>query len=110
MESESGAFTPYNETLPFVNMTAKQVNYEPAWKKPRYEEDNLKLRTCTHEDLNEKLYEPGFYEWDRERLSTMIDGLMCIENLNLINLKGQYRHDDGRFLKITLETCNDTNI
>ena len=64
------------------------MKFEPAWSdKPRYEEDNLNLRTCTEEDLNEKLYEVGFYEWNRERLSTMIDGLMCIEKLNLINFE-----------------------
>ena len=38
--------------------------FEPAWSdEPRYEEDNLNLRTCTEEDLNERLYEVGFYEW-----------------------------------------------
>ena len=32
--------------------------------------------------------------------------MMCINDLEGIDLKGQYKHDDGHFLNLSLEKCS----
>ena len=32
--------------------------------------------------------------------------MMCINDLEDIDLKGQYKYDDGHFLKLSLEVCS----
>ena len=33
--------------------------------------------------------------------------MLCLDDLSIVELEGQYKHDDGMFMKFTVQLCDN---
>ena len=52
------------------------------------------------------LYKPIQEDWSNGKLEAYQEQMVCLDDPNQMELEGQYKHDDGNFLKIALIKCN----
>ena len=66
----------------------------------------VSLRPCNQNDIDNMLFDPVLEDYTDGKLDQLVDKMMCLDDPNQIRLEGQYKHDDGSFLRITMEKCN----
>ena len=70
----------------------------------------LRLRPCNSFDFEQNLFKPhnedyledGYIENNKENM-------LCLDDLSIVELEGQYKHDDGMFLKFMVRTCDNVS-
>ena len=67
----------------------------------------LRLRPCTSLDFEENLFQPHNQDYGDEYLDSNKDDMLCLDDLSIVELEGQYKHDDGGFLKLSIIKCDN---
>ena len=65
----------------------------------------MTLRPCTAFDLEEMLFEPRSEDYKNGKLASYKDSMLCLDDPNKFDLKGQFSHADGNFFKLSLIQC-----
>ena len=65
----------------------------------------LKLRPCTSFDFEENLFQPYNKKFRDGYLESIKNDMLCLDELSIVELQGQYINDDGGFLRLSVWKC-----
>ena len=98
-----------NDLVRFAIPSAETIVLEPQ-NRNKTEKIHLDTRPCTQRDLDEMFYKSRAEDYSDDKLSSYKNDMICLNDPNDMRLEGQYKHDDGSFLKFKLIRCqNETS-